>query len=1275
MKTNLAVAVFGAGFLLGVSFSEAGPSLPISKPPVESAGLLTGPYPDIGAQQGQWFVDTNAVVPSVRTNEFYDEPVGGPASYNAITGYVDSIVWLGPGSPITAFTVAATIVNDAVALGTWTNGSNRHGETLTNQVTPYAGPLVDARLVAEFAVTDATNVPVLLGTNKYYVDRKPYIVAMNEDQWAWYCWNPSDLDPEHQPSGFYYVPAWDFGTIPAGQSASRQLSFAVPGGGLLPGDTRYMAIASSYTSSSDVLMNRTLSLKISTWIEDIALDGGFQHEEEPPARLSDVSVFHNCWDEEEATMDFGDALDFPTGAGPFYATLLANNGARHVVVPGFQMGAAIDAEVDGQPDATATGDDLANLDDEDGVAFATALFPGVQNQVRVVAAVPAGTSAYVSVWIDLNGDGDWADAGEKVVWDNGASSGTQWYPFTPGPIAAVSSTFVRVRMSSQQNLNYDGLAPDGEVEDCEIPIVPVKWLQPPDLSTNGVDVDNATVQLADDFRCTQTGPITDFHVWTSFRNDELPPEGLTNVAFTLYLYKDVPAQVPENPFSHPGDLLWSREFPAGTYAAGRISAGTSEWWHDPMQNTWVFPGDSQVYQYDFVVPEEEAYVQATGTVYWLGLKYNELQPGGFQLGWKTSTNHWNDDACWLDPDGLAWHELRYAGEHPLAPASMDLAFAVTGIEGEETLDFGDAPDRPYPTLLINDGARHVVVPGIYMGALVDAEADGQSDATATGDDNANLADEDGVTFTGAFYAGQTNIAVVNCSTAGWIYGWVDFDANGSWGDFMEPLSLWATQGLNQVYISVPTNAVITNTYARFRFTTTSLFSLNPTGLAPDGEVEDYLISINESEEDTLDFGDADDNPIVAIYPTLLVNNGARHAIVPGVYMGALVDAEGDGQPDGTATGDDNNPPTGLDDEDGVTIQSPLVAGSVAGVQVTASVPGFLNAWIDYNGNGTWIDPGEQVFLNQPLVPGSQWLQLPLPVPPAIVSGGPQSRWRFTTYLPAAPAFTGAESDGEVEDYEVRIEVLDFGDAPDPTYPTLYANDGARHLIPATPVVYLGAVAPDLSADGQPTAAADGDDVAGVDDEDGVFVVGGAPLVRGDPSSVLGVICSTNGYLNGWLDFDADGSWTSIGEQIAADRAMPAGFTALVFGIPARAQVGPVVGRFRFASAAGLSYTGLAADGEVEDHEFTIYQNGPDTNNFRITNVAHSASNQMAIDWIGDTNAIYETQYILDLPSTASPPWTAWGPWVSGPPLTQTDTNAAETAKHYRVVAPFAPPPP
>ena len=889
MKTKWTRVACGFGVLFCLAeFSEAGPSLPVTKPPVQLPTLMTGPPIDPTATAGQWFMDGGGLE-SVRTNEFYDNVLGGFAGASAITGYVDSITYqFGPGTPIIAFTVLATIHNDAMLGAEWGGGSNRHGETLNYQELPYVGPLAEARLVAEFAVADTNTLPAVF--TGPYQDYQPYIEAVNEDGWAWYCWNPLDPEQGHQPSGNYFVPAWEFGTIPIGQSSTRKLSFAIPGGGLLLGDSRYLPIVQSFAATNDILLNRTLSLKISTWIETLALDS--QQQEEPPARLSDVSVFHNA------------------GA-------------------------------------------------------------------------------------------------------------------------------------------------------------------------------------------------------------------------------------------------------------------------------------------------EEPY-----------------------------------------------------------------------------LDFGDAPDPPYPTLLANNGARHVVVPGIYLGSLIDAENDGQPDATATGDDKANLADEEGVSFSASIYAGQSAPVTMNCSTAGIVSAWVDFDANGSWGDFGENIFAgWpVTQGLNHATFNVPSSAAIGNTYARFRFTTLPV-AMTYTGLVANGEVEDYQIRIQEEEEPELDFGDADDSPLASIYPTLLINNGARHVVVPGTFLGATIDAEPDGQPDGTATGDDNNPPAGLDDEDGVAIQSPLVAGSVAGVQVTASVPGFLNAWIDYNGNGTWLDPGEQVFLNQPLAPGPQWLQLPLPLPPAIVSGGPQSRWRFTTYPPAAPSFAGAETDGEVEDYEVRIEVLDLGDAPDPSYPTLYANNGARHLIPATPVYYLGAAPPDPDPDGQPTATAAGDDAAGLDDEDGVFVVAGAPLVKGDSSAALGVICSTNGYLNGWLDFDADGSWVGAGETIASDRALPSGFTALVFAVPAAAQVGPAIGRFRFASAGGLSYTGLASDGEVEDHEFTIYQNAPDTNLFAITNVACAATNQATIWWDGDTNAIYETQYILDLPSTASPPWTAWGPWVTGAPLMQVDTNAAETAKHYRVVAPYSPPPP
>ena len=377
MKTMRTILRCGTGLLLwGACQAEAGPSLPISKPPVQSTALLTGPMVDAAATNGQWFMDATGVE-SVRTNEFYDNATGGFAGAGAITGYVDSINYLaGPGTPIVAFTVQATIYNDAVPGATWGAGANRHGETLNYQESSYVGPLVDARLVAEFAVKDTNTLPTVF--TGPYVDFKPYIEAVNEDLWAWYCWNPLDPDQQHQPSGNYYVPAWEFGTIPIGQAATRKLSFAVPGGGLLPGDSRYLPIVQSFAFTNDVLMNRTLSLKISTWIETLALDS--LQQEEPPARLSDVSVFHAAG-EEEPYLDFGDAPDQP------YPTYLANDGARHVAVPGIQLGALLDVEADGQPDATATGDDLANLPDEDGVAFLNALVAGQVATVQVVASV------------------------------------------------------------------------------------------------------------------------------------------------------------------------------------------------------------------------------------------------------------------------------------------------------------------------------------------------------------------------------------------------------------------------------------------------------------------------------------------------------------------------------------------------------------------------------------------------------------------------------------------------------------------------------------------------------------------------------------------------------------------------------------------------------------------------------------------------------------------------------------------------------------------------
>ena len=83
--------------------------------------------------------------------------------------------------------------------------------------------------------------------------------------------------------------------------------------------------------------------------------------------------------------------------------------------------------------------------------------------------------------------------------------------------------------------------------------------------------------------------------------------------------------------------------------------------------------------------------------------------------------------------------------------TVDLAFelSVSDVNDVDEMDFGDAPDPNYPTLLFNDGARHVIVPGVYMGQSVDSEPNGQPDASATGDDIDGNNDDDGVLFSGS----------------------------------------------------------------------------------------------------------------------------------------------------------------------------------------------------------------------------------------------------------------------------------------------------------------------------------------------------------------------------------------------------------------------------------------------------------------------------------------------------------------------------------------------
>lgn len=265
------------------------PSLDIRKPPVIS-GLnpFTGPnLNDPTAQGGQWFGTTGNVF--TLDHEFHDNAVGrggGIFGTKAIWGRVAGVVFSsGPGTKIVSFNIRAVVRNDTDTVsGSWRPGSNSHGERRSTAEF-YKGPLLQPVLVTEFALTSNTLFPLgPIGGTPYLPSPGPRIIAINHTVGAWYCFSNTRVP------GNYYVPGWQLPTIPVGGSASVSLQFKVIDGGLLPSDPRYKVLMDSATNGSDVLSNRTTSLKIGGWVEGMFTDTGAPYFR--VNRSSDAAVFH-----------------------------------------------------------------------------------------------------------------------------------------------------------------------------------------------------------------------------------------------------------------------------------------------------------------------------------------------------------------------------------------------------------------------------------------------------------------------------------------------------------------------------------------------------------------------------------------------------------------------------------------------------------------------------------------------------------------------------------------------------------------------------------------------------------------------------------------------------------------------------------------------------------------------------------------------------------------------------------------------------------------------
>jgi hypothetical protein len=217
---------------------------------------------------------------------------------------------------------------------------------------------------------------------------------------------------------------------------------------------------------------------------------------------------------------------------------------------------------------------------------------------------------------------------------------------------------------------------------------------------------------------------------------------------------------------------------------------------------------------------------------------------------------------------------------------------------------------------------------------------------------------------------------------------------------------------------------------------------------------------------------------------------------------------------------------------------------------------------------------------------------------------------------------------------VLVVYKDFGDANN-SYWTTMAVNGPNHLMADSNHSVgprLGANI-DAEADGKPSANCLLDDTTGApDDEDGITNL----TVFGPVGNVTVTVSQAAGLLNAWVDFNNNGNFADVNEQIFTNTAVDIGANNLNFAVPAGAVKGVnLVSRWRVTSTSESlpagRYYGLANSGEVEDYNRPFIQNLPSDPNPAngLTNVYIYRD----LKWTAGTGAVSHDVYF----GTTNPP--------------------------------------
>ena len=476
-----------------------------------------------------------------------------------------------------------------------------------------------------------------------------------------------------------------------------------------------------------------------------------------------------------------------------------------------------------------------------------------------------------TIWLDANGNGI-LDTGEPtavtdatgICWFKGLADGSyapyetakpgwvQTYPYYP-PGKKIKILPLDIKNGQPDPMTF--IVPMFLNHQTNLPGRPqsggpgaVKWIQPPLFNPEQFEekcfygwgepsIDGA-VTLADDWFCYNPRPVTSVTWWGTYAgwDSAAPPPGGPQ-RFHIGVWTHTPKQTDED-WCRPERMI--REWFVDRSQLGEQAE------RDHRMPEWNDNSPEPCFRYTYSIPEPEWFRQeGDSTEFWLSIAavYTE-PPGGPIWGWLTREHYFNANAVRIFAPASARPDSLFRIGEPIQPQNWDMAFILGTDQNTALYDFGDAQDG-YGTSFSRNAALHLIRHDVRLGGAVDTEDDGSPDPEALSDDRNGSDDEDGVSFLDDLVPGRMAKAAVTASARGYLSAWLDVDNNGRWDARDRVIyNMELNAGNQMLEFPVADDAVPGKSAMRFRFST--LLDVWVKGFAPDGEIEDYQVDIQQA---------------------------------------------------------------------------------------------------------------------------------------------------------------------------------------------------------------------------------------------------------------------------------------------------------------------------------------------------------------------------------------------------------------------------------------------